>query len=214
MYKKHPLRRIVLGTAATVSGVVLLLALKQPGAVPGLATARMGSAPGAGAPAPAGRADGTTVTGDVAQTQYGPVQVRLTMGGGKVVKAEAIQVPYATARSKQVTADSIPRLNREAVTKHSARIDTVSGATYTSKGYSQSLQSALDKAKSAPAEAASSQAGPASEAVRGANATALPRPSGRAVTEHSARIDTVSSAAYSSSGYPHSLQSALDRAGL
>ena len=93
-----------------------------------------------------GAGQGTQVlTGDAAQTQYGPVQVRVTVSGGRITGAEALQAPRG-GRSDQVTADAVPRLNRAAVTAGTADIDAVSGATYTSAGYKQSLQSALDRA--------------------------------------------------------------------
>ncbi|MFD5482279.1 FMN-binding protein [Streptomyces hawaiiensis] len=95
-----------------------------------------------------------TLTGDVAQTQYGPVQVRVTVAGGKITKAEAVQAPKG-GRSDQITSSSVPRLNQAAVAAGNAQIDAVSGATYTSAGYKKSLQSALDKA---PAGGGSSQA--------------------------------------------------------
>ncbi|UTP29826.1 FMN-binding protein [Streptomyces rapamycinicus] len=155
MKRKHPLRRIVVGTAATVSGVVLLLALKQPGSGGGQAVAenQPGQAPpvaatappgGAGAGAGAGAGGARTVTGDVAQTQYGPVQVSLTVNGGKITGAQAVKTPDSGPRSDQIAKDSIPKLNQQAVS--AAKVDTVSGATYTSEGYARSLQSALDKA--------------------------------------------------------------------
>jgi uncharacterized protein with FMN-binding domain len=80
------------------------------------------------------------------QTGCGPVQVRITLSGGKITAATAVQAPGSTPRSRQITADAVPKLNQEAVTAQSARIDAVSGASYTSQGYTQSLQSALDKA--------------------------------------------------------------------
>ncbi|TKT07645.1 FMN-binding protein [Streptomyces galbus] len=150
----------MLTTAATVSGIVLLLSLK-PGSDP--ASAAAGAAPGAPGAAResvqggAGAATGATVTGDAAQTQYGVVQVRLTVAGGKITKAEAVQAPKG-GRSDSVTADAVPKLNQEAVAAQSADIDAVSGATYTSAGYRQSLQSAIDKAKAAPAPAPSASA--------------------------------------------------------
>ncbi|MGW0612464.1 FMN-binding protein [Streptomyces sp. NPDC002788] len=101
-----------------------------------------------------GSGDGQTVTGDVAQTEYGPVQVRITVAGGKITAAEAVQAPKG-GRSDQITATSVPRLNQAAVAAGNAQIDAVSGATYTSAGYKKSLQSALDKA---PAGGGSSQA--------------------------------------------------------
>ncbi|WP_309096229.1 FMN-binding protein [Streptomyces sp.] len=112
------------------------------------AKAAAGAAQGGGAGAPA------TVTGDVAQTEYGPVQVRITVAGGKITKAEAVQAPKG-GRSDQITSASVPRLNQAAVATGNAQIDSVSGATYTSAGYKESLQSALDQA---PAQGGSSQA--------------------------------------------------------
>jgi len=151
MKKSHPLRRIVLTTAATVSGIVLLLSLK-PASDPASAQAAGGAAPqqtAAAQESPQGgasqRTGAQTVTGAVAQTQYGPVQVRLTLSGGKITKAEAVQAPSG-GRSTEVTNNAVPKLNQEAVAAGNADIDAVSGATYTSGGYKQSLQSALDKA--------------------------------------------------------------------
>jgi uncharacterized protein with FMN-binding domain len=152
MKKSHPIRRVMLATAATVSGIVLLLSLK-PASDPAAASAQGGAAPqqtAAGQESPQGggasQTNSQTVTGNVAQTQYGPVQVRLTMSGGKITKAEAVQAPKG-GTSDQKTALAIPKLNEEAVAAQSADVDAVSGATYTSGGYKQSLQSALDKAK-------------------------------------------------------------------
>ncbi|MFF5342844.1 FMN-binding protein [Streptomyces althioticus] len=152
MRKSHPVRRAVLATAATVSGIVLLLSLK-PASDPGSADAAGGAPPAAesvqGGARPIG--DGT-VTGEAAQTQYGAVQVRLTVSGGKITKAEAVQAPKG-GQSDQVTSNAVPQLNQAAVQAQGADIDAVSGATYTSAGYKESLQSALDKARaSAPAD--------------------------------------------------------------
>ncbi|EFL21946.1 FMN-binding protein [Streptomyces himastatinicus ATCC 53653] len=146
MKRKHPLRRILLGTAATVAGVVALLALKQPAGGQNVAGPPAGQAPPVAATAPqgAGGGGGQTLTGDVVDTQYGPVQVSVTMSGGKVTAAQAVKTPNSGPRSEQIAKDSIPQLNQQAVS--AAKVDTVSGATYTSEGYAKSLQSALDKA--------------------------------------------------------------------
>lgn len=146
MRKSHPVRRAVLAGAATVSGIVLLLSLK-PASDPGSASAAGGAAPPVAAQSPQGGREARTgtVTGDAVQTQYGTVQVRLTVSGGKITKAEAVRAPEG-GQSDRITADAVPRLNRAAVTAGSADIDAVSGATYTSAGYKQSLQSALDRA--------------------------------------------------------------------
>ncbi|MFH9961009.1 FMN-binding protein [Streptomyces mirabilis] len=153
MKKSHPLRRVVLAGAATVSGIVLLLSLK-PASDPASASAQ-GAAPQqsvAGQESPQGGSaqqsstGARTVTGDIAQTQYGPVQVRITVSGGKITKSEVVQIPSG-GRSTEVSNASVPKLNQEAVAAGSANIDAVSGASYTSAGYKKSLQSALDKAK-------------------------------------------------------------------
>ncbi|QKV91692.1 FMN-binding protein [Streptomyces sp. NA02950] len=158
MKRKHPLRRIILGTAATVAGVVALLALKQPGsggetvaqpgaagqAPPAAATAPAGGGAGGGGQAGGGGAATRTVTGDEARTQYGPVQVSLTLNGTKITAAQAVKTPDSEPRSVQIAKDAVPKLNQQAVS--AAKVDTVSGATYTSQGYATSLQSALDKA--------------------------------------------------------------------
>ncbi|MFF6994087.1 FMN-binding protein [Streptomyces sp. NPDC008313] len=152
MKKSHPLRRAVLATAATVSGIVLLLSLK-PASDPAEAAARAGAEPGPGAVGqespqgggPQRSSAARAVTGDVVKTQYGPVQVRLTLAGGRVTGAEAVQAPSG-GHSTEVTDSAVPVLNREAVAAGSADIDAVSGATYTSGGYKKSLQSALDRA--------------------------------------------------------------------
>ncbi|MFE6592865.1 FMN-binding protein [Streptomyces sp. NPDC057781] len=149
MRKSHPVRRAVLAGAATVSGIVLLLSLK-PASDPGSASAAGGAAPPVAAQSPqGGRGAGAgTVTGDAASTQYGPVQVRLTVNGGKITGAETLQAPKG-GQSDQITANAVPKLNQAAVAAGSADIDAVSGATYTSAGYKQSLQSALDKVAAA-----------------------------------------------------------------
>jgi uncharacterized protein with FMN-binding domain len=243
MRKSHPVRRVVLTAAATVSGIVLLLSLK-PASDPSSAQAAGGALPQGGAQAAAG----TTVTGEAARTQYGAVQVRLTVRDGKITGAEAVQAPQG-GRSDQITSMAVPRLNREAVAAQSAEIDAVSGATYTSAGYRQSLQSALDQvkaggsggsggaqgaARTVTGDVAQTQYGPvqvrvtvsggrivradAVQAPKGGHsdevtATAVPKLGQEAVAAQSADIDAVSGATYTSAGYRQSLQSALDRAG-
>ncbi|MFF1441649.1 FMN-binding protein [Streptomyces sp. NPDC058295] len=161
MRKSHPLRRVVLATAATVSGIVLLLSLK-PSSDPGSAQAA-----GAGAAAQEAAAQGGagapvsgTMTGDAAQTQYGAVQVRITVVNNKITKAEAVQAPKG-GTSDQKTALAVPKLNADVVAKQSPDIDTVSGATYTSEGYKKSLQSAIDKANASAGSGASQGSGSA-----------------------------------------------------
>ncbi|MFF0222352.1 FMN-binding protein [Streptomyces sp. NPDC004629] len=145
--KARPLRRVVLASAATVCGTVLLLALK-PHATPSVAAGAPApaSSAGASASATAPAAGSKTVTGDTAQTRWGPVQVRVTVRGGRLTDATAVVYPQDNPRDRQLSAYALPQLRREALAAQSAQIDTVSGATYTSDGYRQSLQSALDSA--------------------------------------------------------------------
>jgi uncharacterized protein with FMN-binding domain len=86
------------------------------------------------------------VTGSIADTIYGPVEVQITVKNGKVTAAQAVQYPQESARDQEINSYAIPMLNQEAVSAGSASINAVSGATYTSNGYITSLQSALDKA--------------------------------------------------------------------
>jgi uncharacterized protein with FMN-binding domain len=158
--KNRPLRRIVLAGAATVSGMVLLLSLK-PHTSPTLATAdakspavSSSSAPspsssgaGSGGGAASGKSTGTkTVTGETVQTRWGPVQVRVTIKSGRITDVTAVQYPQDNPRDQEINSYALPQLRREAMAAQSAQIDMVSGASYTSTGYQQSLQSALDSA--------------------------------------------------------------------
>ena len=86
------------------------------------------------------------MTGAAWTTIYGPVQVRITVAGGRITAVTALEYPSGTPEDEQINAFAIPQLNKEALAAGSARISTVSGATYTSGGYIGSLQSALDKA--------------------------------------------------------------------
>ncbi|MGW2702039.1 FMN-binding protein [Streptomyces sp. NPDC001340] len=145
--KNRPLRRIVLASAATVSGMVLLLSLK-PHTSPTLATADTKSPTTSHSSSPtAGSSSGTKrVTGDTVQTRWGPVQVRVTIESGKLTDVTAVSYPQDNPRDQEINSYALPQLRREALAAQSAQIDTVSGATYTSEGYRQSLQSALDSA--------------------------------------------------------------------
>ncbi|MER6098598.1 FMN-binding protein [Streptomyces sp. NPDC001728] len=135
------MRRLLLSVAVTVAGICSLLALKphQPAAVAGPPP------PGSAGTTPGGPASGT-YTGDVVDTRYGPVQVRVTISGGRLTDVNAVRTPSENERDREIAGYAVPTLTGEALTAQSAHIDTVSGATYTSEGYIQSLQSALDQA--------------------------------------------------------------------
>lgn len=93
-----------------------------------------------------GLADGT-YTGDAVRTRYGNVQVQITVSGGVVTDVQVPQYPNNDRKDQQINARALPILISETTETQSADISMVSGATYTSDGYIQSLQSALDQAQ-------------------------------------------------------------------
>lgn len=161
------MRRIVIAVMGTLSGLVLLFSYhtstnSEAATVPGAGdgsqasggSASGGSASGgsaSGGSASAGSSSGGvsssgTYTGDAVDTRWGTVQVRITVANGKITKAEAVQYPQDNPHDQEINAYAVPQLNAEVVQQQGAGIDAVSGATVTSGGYVQSLQSAIDQA--------------------------------------------------------------------
>ncbi len=87
-----------------------------------------------------------TYTGDSEYTPYGSVQISVVISGGKITDVNFLQMPNDQRDSEQRTVYSEPLLKQTTLAKQSADIDFVTGATSTSEGYQQSLQSALDEA--------------------------------------------------------------------
>jgi uncharacterized protein with FMN-binding domain len=88
----------------------------------------------------------THVDGDIVGMRYGAVQVRVYFRGRRIVDVRKLKHPEDIERSRQIGADAMPKLRQKVLAAQSARIDGVSGATYTSAAYKQSVQSALDLA--------------------------------------------------------------------
>jgi uncharacterized protein with FMN-binding domain len=130
-------RRAVLAIVMTVAGLVALLSFKThsgnqiPASEP---TARV----------PPLLSGERAVTGNTISTIYGPVQVQAVLRTSKIVGVNILRRPAETNMDVQIGQYAFPKLVGETLIAQSARIDTVSGATYTSGGYIQSLQSALD----------------------------------------------------------------------
>jgi uncharacterized protein with FMN-binding domain len=166
------LRRAVLTLGGTIAGIAALLALKFQPAASSLAAGTSaapvttGTPPASTAPAKTG-SSGTTspgstskpgakgstqsttarmFTGAVDNTAYGPMQVAITVSGGKITKVNVVQQTNTGSESQQIDSGALPKLTSEALAAQSAKIDAVSGASYTSAGYVQSLQSAIDQA--------------------------------------------------------------------
>jgi uncharacterized protein with FMN-binding domain len=90
------------------------------------------------------RTTSRTIDGATVNTPYGPVQVRITETNGRLTDVTPVQLPNDNPQSQQIAAYAAPLLRSEALKAGSAHIDAVSGASYDSQGYAQSLQSALD----------------------------------------------------------------------
>jgi uncharacterized protein with FMN-binding domain len=88
----------------------------------------------------------STYTGDSASTRWGPVQVEITVADGTITDVSVIDYPNGNGKDQQINARALPVLVQETLDSQSADIDMVSGATVTSDGYLESLQSALDEA--------------------------------------------------------------------
>lgn len=153
------MKRIVLWCLSTLSVLVLLfgyhtstssvLATKSPTAIVSSSTSSHSAASTNSKSTGSGKSTQTaktsTVTGAVAQTQWGPVQVRLTLQGSSITKVEVLQYPSGNGTDSQINSYALPILVQETMNQQSSKIDMVSGATVTSTGYVQSLQSALDQ---------------------------------------------------------------------
>ena len=145
------MRRIVIWLASTITIVVLLFGYHT-------STNKSTSAatvPSAGAPTTTSSPQDSsssnssnikTYTGSVAQTRWGPVQVKITVQDGKVTKVTVLQQPNGNRRDQEINDQALPILIDETVSAQNAKIDMVSGATVTSEGYLQSLQAAIDEA--------------------------------------------------------------------
>ena len=167
------MRRVVLAVGGTIAGLVMLLSFRThtgstavagvagaggktgsggtsssgAGGSAGSAGSAGGAAAGAPAPVSAGSGTGTAVTGNVIMTGYGPTQVQVTLSAGKIVKVTVLQHTDDGLNSQMIDGRALPLLNNETLAAQSAKINAVSGASYTSAGYIKSLQSALDKAR-------------------------------------------------------------------
>ena len=162
------MRRVILAVTGTIAGLVALLSFKShvPSAPVAATTGGSGGTssstasssssgggqtevvPGAfpqGSIAKNLPAGETAVNGKVASTAYGPVQIQLIKRAGKIVKVAVLVQPTNTLHDVQIGEFAFPKLISETLAAQNGKIDAVSGATYTSAGYIQSLQSALDK---------------------------------------------------------------------
>ena len=145
------------GVATTIVGSVPTVATPAPETVapvtaaPGQNTTPATAAPETAAPVvettvpPAPAACSSTIVGPVINMRFGPVQVQASVDGtGLVCSSQGIQWPTADRRSVSINNQAIPLLDQWAVHTGNAKFNSISGATYTSKAYKQSLQAIID----------------------------------------------------------------------
>ena len=125
------------------AGPPSVVAAPKPASGASPAASKPGSA-GAAGPAPS---TGPThqVTGVLEQYGYGELSVTVTVRGTQIVNVSVPVLRTAEPYSQQLADQVLPMLKHEVLAAHSARISAVSGATYTSQAYADSIQSALDK---------------------------------------------------------------------
>ena len=156
------MKRVLVSLVATVLGLVALLSFKSRGhpvgaagplpsaALPAASSPSNSSPPvTVGAPptpGSGGTATSRTIAGTAIDTKYGVVQVQVTVTSTKISNVSFLQLTAFDGRSQEINSYAAPILLQETLAAQSANIDTVSGASYTTYGYVQSLQSALDKA--------------------------------------------------------------------
>lgn len=161
------MRRVILAVTGTIAGLVALLSFKSHDpTVPVAATSGTGGGSSASSSTSSSSSSSssartipgefqsavgtlttgeTTVTGKVANTVYGPVQIELVVKSHKIVKVAVLVQPTNTIHDIQIGEFAFPKLISETLTTQNAKIDAVSGASYTSAGYIASLQSAVDR---------------------------------------------------------------------
>jgi len=151
------MRRVILAVTGTIAGLVALLSFKaHVPTVPVASTSGTGGSstssssssrtiPGEFQSAVGSLTAGeTTITGKVANTVYGPVQIELVVKSHKIVKVAVLEQPTNTIHDIQIGEFAFPKLISETLTTQNAKVDAISGASYTSAGYISSLQSAVD----------------------------------------------------------------------
>ena len=154
------MKRALLIAGGTVSGLGAVLMITPPNlskttliAIDTAAPAPSATPTSSGAPSakptaavPAKPVGGVTgsFTGSVANTRYGPVQVKITVENGKITDAQAVQAPSGS--NDRYTQKAVPVLRQQTIAIQSANVQGVSGASFTSYGWYESLASAIAKA--------------------------------------------------------------------
>lgn len=138
------MRKTLIFFAASVLALTLLVLAKRPAAANPAGTARTVG-------------DTVVATGPALSITHGVVQIQATLKAGRIVSVTALSLPHDNNDSWTYSLRAVKILDSEAVTKQTAALDAVSGATYTSHAYVKSLQAALDAAGFKPNPAAAAK---------------------------------------------------------
>ncbi len=139
------MRRISLAVVTTIAGLVLLFSYRTSTSGPVSGAGGAVAAPTAPPGQSTSSAGGVMVNGSAEDDGFGPVQVQVTIAGGRITDVRTLQMPR-DGHSRRINSRAVPQLRQEVLDAQSARVDTISGATATSEAYRRSLQAALDAA--------------------------------------------------------------------
>ncbi|HUY74553.1 MAG TPA: FMN-binding protein [Candidatus Dormibacteraeota bacterium] len=162
------MKRSVMVTGAAMVGVAWLVSYKVTPHTAGLASALPAQSPSPNQPSPSPTDPGSpsstpsaapspspspsptgangTFTGSDFPNRFGDVQVKVIISNGRITDVQPIQMPQDRAQSAYISQVAGPMLHDEVIQAQSAQIDIISGATYTSQSYAQSVESALQQA--------------------------------------------------------------------
>jgi uncharacterized protein with FMN-binding domain len=157
-------RRALIATGITIAGLAAIAgyrvsphSLGAVAAVPPTPSPSPSSTPSPDAPAATPSASpspspspvaavGGSFTGSDFPNRFGDVVVRVVVTNGHITDVQSVQLPSDRARSAYISQVAGPMLRSEVLQAQSANIDIISGATYTSQSYAQSVESALQQA--------------------------------------------------------------------
>jgi uncharacterized protein with FMN-binding domain len=147
------MRRAPLVLTATLVGTTAVLLYKPMAAGTGTIAAPSGTSSSASSSSgTSGSSSGSrssahaVVTGSAVTSRFGTTEVKVTIKNGRITDVTPVELNNADPRSNYISQTAAPMLREEVLSKQSAAVDSISGATYTSLAYEASLQAALDKA--------------------------------------------------------------------
>lgn len=149
------MRKYVLGTIIAIIFLLYTTVLRHQHSEPvvappslsqNTATSSTPSTPTPTNPTPSSQYKDGTYTGSVANAYYGNVQVQAIIQNGKITTVNFLQSPNENPNSIYVNQQAIPYLKQEAVQAQSSKVSAISGATFTSQAFVQSLSNALSQA--------------------------------------------------------------------